>query len=108
MPLGAPNCTAPFLFFSALTVVDAVRSPSEPSSIQAIGWRANKVAFTPTPVSRQVEVVINSNCEQDRTLGASQNNSLSEVEGKLCEKSVRRPALDDDVENGVEPPTQLP
>ena len=108
MPLGAPNCTAPFLFFSALIVVDTVRSPSEPSSIQAIGWRANKVAFIPTPVSRQVEVVINSNCEQDRTLGASQNNSLSDIEGKLCEKSVRRPALDDDVENVVEPPTQLP
>jgi hypothetical protein len=41
-------------------------------------------------------------------LRANQHGSLIDVEGQLREKPVGRPALDDDVEKDVEPPTQLP
>jgi hypothetical protein len=88
-----------------LTVVVVVRSPIEPNSIQAIERGSNEVAFTrPTPV----EVVINTTSEQDQTLGASQHGSLIDVEGQLCEKPIRPTALNDDVENDVESPTQVP
>jgi hypothetical protein len=82
-------------------VVDVVRSPSDPDTIEL---KSNQVAFTrPTPVGRHVEVVINRTYEKDQTL-RSQLDSLTDVEGQLCKKIVERP---DDMGDDVEPPTQF-
>lgn len=54
-----------------------------------------------------MEVVINTTHEQDQTPQTSENGSLISVEGQVCERPVRQPALDGDVKNDVEP-TQLP
>ena len=83
-------------------MADVVRSPSEPDSIEL---KSNKVAFTPTPTGRRVEVVINRTYEQDQML-RSQQGSPIEVEGRRCKKPVRRAAIDDDVENDAERPTR--
>ena len=69
--------------------------------------KANKVPFTSTPLTRRMEVVINTTQEQDQTPQTSENGSLISVEGHVCERPVRQPALDGDVKNDVEP-TQLP
>ena len=83
-------------------MADVVCSPSEPDSIE---MKSNKVAFTPSPAGRRVEVVINTTYEQDQML-RSQQVSPIDVEGRRCKKPVRRPALDDDVENDAERPTR--
>lgn len=81
-------------------MVDVVLSSREPGSSQAIEWRSKNVGLKRPPVSR-MEVIINTTCEQDQTLGVSQDDSLTDVEGQLCDKPVRRPALEDGVENDV-------
>ena len=68
-------------------------------------WKANRVPIT---MSR-MEVAINRTSDQDQTWRTSQNDSLTCIEGQLCEKPGRQHSLDESAEtrNVVESQTQV-